>query len=90
MGGDSESASKNTLIPILKYRKYSNIRIFENLLASELVLAHLANGAISAIGATKWRHWISIGANGDGENGANGAPGPIAIGANGDRNWRQW
>ena len=41
MGGDSESASKNTSISILKCRKYSNVRILENLLASELVLAYL-------------------------------------------------
>ena len=37
MRGDSESASKNTSKPIFKYPKYSNIRIFENSLASDLV-----------------------------------------------------
>ena len=33
----SESASKNRSKPIFKYPKYSNIRIFENSLASDLV-----------------------------------------------------
>ena len=37
MRGDSESASKNTSKPIFKHPKYSNIRIFENSLASDLV-----------------------------------------------------
>ena len=37
MWGDSESASKNTSKPIFKCPKYSNIRIFKNSLASELV-----------------------------------------------------
>ena len=37
MWSDSESASKNTSNPIFKYPKYSNIRIFENSLAIELV-----------------------------------------------------
>ena len=37
MRGDSESASKNTSKPICKCLKYSNIRIFENSLASDLV-----------------------------------------------------
>ena len=37
MRGDSESASKNTSNPIIKYQNYSNVRIFENSLASELV-----------------------------------------------------
>ena len=37
MRGDSESASKNTSKLISKCTKYSNIRIFENSLASDLV-----------------------------------------------------
>ena len=39
MRGDSESASKNTSKPIstVTYPKYSNVRIFENSLASDLV-----------------------------------------------------
>ena len=37
MRGDSESASKNTSKPVFKCPKYSNIRIFENSLASDLV-----------------------------------------------------
>ena len=37
MRGDSESASKNTSKSVFKYPKYSNIRIFENSLASDLV-----------------------------------------------------
>ena len=37
MRGYSESASKNTSKPIFKYPKYSNIRISENSLASDLV-----------------------------------------------------
>ena len=37
MRGVSESASKNTLEPIFKHPKYSNIRISENSLASDLV-----------------------------------------------------
>ena len=37
MRGDLESASKNTSNPTFQYPKYSNIRIFENSLASDLV-----------------------------------------------------
>ena len=36
MRGDSESASKNTSNPIFNYPKYSNVRIFENSLASSI------------------------------------------------------
>ena len=43
MRGDSESASKNTSKPVFKYPKYSNIRIFENSLASDLVFVNLAS-----------------------------------------------
>ena len=39
MRGDSESASKNTSKPVFKCPKYSNIRIFENSLASDLVFS---------------------------------------------------
>ena len=40
MRGDSESVSKNTSNPIFQYPKYSNIRIFENSLASDLVFVY--------------------------------------------------
>ena len=50
MRGDSESASKNTSTPIFIYPKYSNIRILENSLASDLVFV----GRIVAVS------WLSL------------------------------
>ena len=52
MRGDSESASKNTLLPIFKCPIYSNIRIFENSLASDLVFVGRDGGGL-ARGAQK-------------------------------------
>ena len=47
MRGDSESASKNTSKPTFKYPKYSNIRIFENSLASDLVFLHVTSARLN-------------------------------------------
>ena len=49
MPGDSESASKNTSKLIFKYPKYSNIRIFENSLASDLSFVYLINYILTKI-----------------------------------------
>ena len=48
MRGDSESASKNTSNPTFKYPNYSksNIRIFENSLASDLVFVNISTPTV--------------------------------------------
>ena len=52
MRGDSESASRNTSNPDFTYLKYSNIRISESSLASDLVfvivLAVIFTGELSS------------------------------------------
>ena len=51
---DSESASKNTSKLILKYPKYSSIRIFENSLGSDLIFVCCGKSLGSKLEIASW------------------------------------